>query len=80
MYTPKEVGEQEFVDKLMIKTTLASGREIKLFPAPMDTNYLAEHNNEMAAPPRLGEHNKSVLTEAGLTENEINELKEENLI
>jgi phenylsuccinyl-CoA transferase len=80
VYTPKQVGEQDFIDKLMVKTTLASGRKVKLFPAPMDTEYLSAKNNEMGAPPRLGEHNETVLTETGLTENEIKELKEENII
>lgn len=80
VYTPKQVGEQDFIDKLMVKTTLASNRKVKLFPAPMDTEYLKKNNNEMAAPPRLGEHNKSVLTEAGLTAEEITQLEEENLI
>ena len=80
VFTPKEVGEQNFIDKLMVKTKLPSGREVKLFPAPMDTEYLSENNNEMAAPPRLGEHNESVFSEAGLTQNEIDEIRNNGLI
>ncbi len=80
VYTPKQVGEQDFIDKLMIKTTLPSGRQIKLFPAPMDTDYLAANNNEMAVPPKLGQHSQSVLSEAGLSEEEIAQLKKERLI
>jgi phenylsuccinyl-CoA transferase len=80
VFTPKEIARQDFIDKLMVKTKLASGREVKLFPAPMDTEYLSAHNNEMAAPPRLGEHNDKILSEAGLNENEIAQIKRENLV
>ncbi|MDP6908542.1 MAG: CaiB/BaiF CoA-transferase family protein [Flavobacteriales bacterium] len=80
VFTPKEVGEQDFIDKLMVKTTLASGRNVKLFPAPMDTDFLRESKNEMAAPPRLGEDNENILSEIGLSDDEIAELNEENLI
>lgn len=80
VHTPKQVGQQDFIDKLMIKTKLSSGRYVKLFPAPMNTEYLEKNNNVMAAPPRLGEHNDSILAEAGITQEEINQLKEENLI
>jgi phenylsuccinyl-CoA transferase len=80
VHTPKQVGQHDFIDRLMVKTTLDSGRRIKLFPAPMNTEYLASHDNEMAAPPRLGEHNQSILSEIGLSQEKIAQLKEENVI
>ncbi len=76
----EDVGKLDFIDKLMVKTTLSSGKEVKLFPAPMDTEYLAENDYEMGAPPRLGEHNSKVLKECGMQDNEIEELKNEGMI
>ncbi len=62
----KQVGELDFIEKLMVKTILPGGREVKLFPVPMDTDYLKENNNVMSLPPRLGEHNEKIFSEAGI--------------
>ncbi len=62
----KQVGELDFIKKLMVKTVLPNGEEVMLFPAPMDTDYLKERNNVMSLPPRLGEHNDKVFKEAGI--------------
>jgi len=62
----KQVGELDFIKKLMVKTVLPNGKEVMLFPAPMDTDYLKERNNMMSLPPRLGEHNDKIFKEAGI--------------
>jgi crotonobetainyl-CoA:carnitine CoA-transferase CaiB-like acyl-CoA transferase len=62
----KQVGELDFIKKLMVKTVLPNGTEVMLFPAPMDTDYLKERNNVMSLPPRLGEHNDKIFKEAGI--------------
>jgi len=41
-------------------------KEVKLFPAPMDTKFLKENQNVMGLPPRLGEHNEKIFNEAGI--------------
>ncbi len=63
---PKQVGEIDFIKKLMVKTILPNGKEVKLFPAPMDTKFLKENQNVMGLPPRLGEHNEKIFNEAGI--------------
>ncbi len=62
----KQVGELDFIKKLMVKTGLPNGKEVMLFPAPMDTDYLKERNNVMSLPPRLGEHNDKIFKEAAI--------------
>ncbi len=66
----KQVGELEFINKLMIKTILPNGKEVKLFPAPMDTDYLKENNYLMSLPPRLGEHNNKIFEKANIKRND----------
>jgi len=63
---PKQVGEIDFIKKLMVKTILPNGKEVELFPAPMDTKFLKNNNNVMGLPPRLGEHNEKIFNEAGI--------------
>jgi len=62
----KQVSELDFISKLMVTTTLPDGRKIPLFPAPMNTEYLAENKNEMKMAPKLGEHNDKIFKEAGI--------------
>lgn len=61
-----QVGELDFIKKLMVKTVLPNGKEVMLFPAPMETEYLTKINNVMSLPPTLGEHNDSIFKEAGI--------------
>lgn len=53
----KQVGNLDFIKKIMIKTILPDGKKIELFPAPMETDYLRENNYIMKFAPRLGENN-----------------------
>ena len=76
----KQVGELDFVRKLMVKTRLPDGREIELFPSPMNTEYLSEHHNMLTCAPKLGEHNHKVLSEIGYSEKDVEDLKEVSII
>lgn len=62
----KQVGELDFIKKLMVKTVLPNGKEVMLFPAPMDTDYLKKKNYVMGLPPSLGEHNEKIFKEVGI--------------
>ncbi len=81
----RQVSDLEFVKKIMIKTELPSnssgtGKEVALFPAPMNTEFLAQNEHRLSCAPRLGQHNKSILQEAGLTATEIELLAEREII
>ncbi len=78
--TVKDVSRLELIKKIMIKTKLPNGKEAKLFPAPINTEYLAKNNNTLSCAPKLGEHNDSVLLEAGLTKTEISSLRSKGII
>ncbi|MCP3931282.1 MAG: CoA transferase [Bacteroidetes bacterium] len=62
----KQVGQLDFIKKLMVKTVLPNGKEVELYPAPMNTDYLKKRNNVMSLPPRLGEHNEKIFREIGI--------------
>ncbi len=76
----KDVAELDFVKELMVRTTLPNGRTVPLSPSPMQTDFLNDHNNLLPCAPRLGEHNRQILTEVGLTSSEIMELEKNKLI
>ncbi len=62
----KQVSELDFVKIKMVKTILPNGKEVGLYPAPMDTEFLKENNNLMSLPPMLGQHNLKIFHEAGI--------------
>ena len=63
----KQVSELDFIDQTMVTTTLPNGKQVKLFPAPMDTDYLRTNHNNMKMAPKLGEHNEKIFREAGIS-------------
>ena len=71
----KQVGELDFIKKLMVKTVLPNGKEVMLFPAPLDTEYLRKNNNVMNLPPRLGEHNEKIFKECKISDLQSQEKK-----
>ncbi|RKY94434.1 MAG: CoA transferase [Ignavibacteriae bacterium] len=71
----KKVGELDFIREKMVKTVLPNGEEVKLFTAPIDTEYLKENNNVMGLPPRLGEHNNKIFKECKIEELQSNDKK-----
>jgi phenylsuccinyl-CoA transferase len=71
----KKVGKLDFIREKMVKTVLPNGEEVKLFTAPMDTEYLKENNNVMGLPPRLGEHNNKIFKECKIEDLQSNDKK-----
>ena len=63
-----------------MKTRLPSGKEVSLTPFAVDTDFVKQNNNIFTCAPGLGEHNVHVYKEAGLSEQEIEQLKNDNVI
>jgi crotonobetainyl-CoA:carnitine CoA-transferase CaiB-like acyl-CoA transferase len=78
--TVKEVAALDFVREQMVKTCLPNGNEVNLFPAPLITEFLEENDCKLSCAPRLGEHNESILSEAGLASEEILRLNNTGVI
>ena len=76
----KEVANMDLIDELMVKTKLPNGKNVKMFPAPMNTDFLNKNNNTLPCAPKLGEQNESVFIEAGLTNEDISALKKNKII
>ncbi len=76
----KEVANMDLIDELMVKTKLPNGKNVKMFPAPMNTDFLNKNNNTLSCAPKLGEQNESVFIEAGLTNEDISALKKNKII
>ena len=73
--TIKDVASMEFISKEMLKTKMPNGKTVSLFPSSIETEFLKKNNHTLSCAPRLGEQNKKIFTEAGLSEEEINNLK-----
>ncbi len=73
-------------DPLVERSFLSSrdprtGKTLTLAPPPAMTPFLEEKHRELSFPPRLGEHNREIYTEAlGLSEEQIVRLKEAGVI
>jgi len=78
--TTLDVAKLDFVKKNMLKTQLPSEKKVSLFPAPVSTEYLSKSENVLKCAPRLGEHNEAIYTEIGLSDEEIDELKNNGVI
>ena len=78
--TTTDVAKLDFVKNNMMKTTLPSGKTVPLFPAPITTDHLTEVDFTFNCSPRLGEHNENVYKEAGYSDFQINELKNNKII
>jgi len=80
--TVKEV----VTDPLVMRKTLRSrdprtGTEITLAPPPYGTPFLKGTHNMLSFPPRFGEHNESIYHgELGISDNEIGELRQKQII
>ncbi|MFH1936804.1 MAG: CoA transferase [Bacteroidota bacterium] len=80
VHTTVDVAKLDFVRNHMMKTELPSGKTIPLFPAPVNTEYLAEVDYTLPCAPRLGEHNNLIYKEIGYSDSQINELQTNNII
>ncbi|OFY71526.1 MAG: hypothetical protein A3G23_04570 [Bacteroidetes bacterium RIFCSPLOWO2_12_FULL_37_12] len=59
--TIKEVAELPFLNNNFLKTTLPSGKVVKLCPPSYNTDFLTENNFYLKCSPRLGEDNAKIL-------------------
>ena len=80
MHSVKDVAGMDVVKKNMMTTQLPSGKQVALFPAAVKTDFLTECNQNMICAPRLGEHNRMIYKEIGLTDHEIDTLKDSEII
>ncbi|MBI4945681.1 MAG: CoA transferase [Bacteroidetes bacterium] len=75
-----QVSRLEFIQKNMMKAKIPSGKIAELFPAPVSTDFLKEHDFTFSPAPRLGENNMAVYQEAGFSADEIADLKNNKII
>lgn len=76
----QDVAKLDFVKNNMMKTKLPSGKQVDLFPPPLNTEFLSKNNNTLGCAPGLGEHNETILKEAGLDTEEVKDLKKNGVI
>ncbi|MFH0867210.1 MAG: CoA transferase [Bacteroidota bacterium] len=75
-----DVAKLEFVKQNMLKTKLPSGKQVSLFPAPVNTPFLKEVDFSLTCAPRLGENNETIYVEAGFSSEEIKTLMNNKII
>ena len=75
-----QLSNEEFLQNNMMKAVIPSGKLAELFPAPVATDFLTENDFTFSSAPRLGQSNEKVYQEAGLSAEEINTLKNNNII
>ena len=63
-----------------MKTILPNGKEAELFPPSYNTTFIEENNFTLKCSPRLGEQNEIVMKQIGLSEDEIKNLQNKNVI
>jgi len=76
----EQVWDLEFVQRRQLRTTAPDGRVIRLPPPAVSTDHLDSVGGELPFAPRYGEHTEAVLSEAGLTGDEIGALRREGVI
>lgn len=76
----REVSALEFVKSSMVKTTLPDGRVVNMTPACHTSEFLKSNDFMMDGAPRLGGDNDTVLTEAGITQEELSLLKNNQIV
>jgi crotonobetainyl-CoA:carnitine CoA-transferase CaiB-like acyl-CoA transferase len=79
--TPIEkVADLPFVKSSALKTTTPDGRLVRLPPPAVHTEYLAQQGNELPFAPAYGEHTDKLLAEIGLSQKEINSLRDQGIV
>lgn len=76
----KNVADLDFITQSMMKTKLPNGKEVKLSPPSYTTEFLEKNNFSLSCSPRLGEQNKLVYKQIGITDSELEKLVNENVI
>ncbi|MFC1849310.1 CaiB/BaiF CoA transferase family protein [candidate division CSSED10-310 bacterium] len=79
--TPIEnVFQLPFVASGILKTVAPDGRQVRLPPPAVQTDYLDQIQSLLPFAPAYGEHTTRILTEAGLSAAEITALKDQEVI
>lgn len=76
----KEVAALDYIDKARVTTNLPNGKQAKLSPPSHNTEFLKKNNFSLKCAPGLGEHNETILSECGISEEERKRLKREKII
>lgn len=74
------VMELPFIAPALLRTRAPDGREIRLPPPAVSTEWLSEHGRQLPFAPAYGEHTRQVLTEAGLSGPQIEELVRDGVV
>jgi len=76
----EEVADLDFVRDSALRTIAPDGREIRLPPPAVSTEYLESVGGELPFAPAYGEHTDTVLGELGISGNEIADLRVRSVI
>ncbi len=76
----QDVAGLPFAAASLLKTAAPDGKEVRLPPSAVDTDYLENAGCELPFAPAYGANTDSVLAEAGLPEDEIRSLREKGVI
>lgn len=74
------VFELPFVKERLRTTVAPDGRAVRLPPAAVDTAWLSARQGQMPFPPGYGEHTDAVLREVGVSDDEIQALRRDEVI
>ncbi len=79
--TPIEkVADLPFVASSALKTIAPDGRSVRLPPPAVLTEYLKQQKKELPFAPAYGEHTEPLLTEIGLSQDEITSLRNRRIV
>ena len=79
--TPIEkVADLPFVASSALKTITPDGRSVRLPPPAILTEYLKQQKKELPFAPAYGEHTEPLLTEIGLSQDEITSLRNRRIV
>lgn len=76
----EQVADLPFVQETRLVTRTPDGRQVRLPPAAVETDWLARHGGELPFSPAYGEHTSCVLAEAGFAEREIAALRRDGVV
>ena len=76
----EEVPDLPFVSSSALKTTAPDGRNVRLPPPAVSTDYLGEVRGTLPFAPAYGEHTDAILDEVGLSSSEIASLRERGVV
>jgi crotonobetainyl-CoA:carnitine CoA-transferase CaiB-like acyl-CoA transferase len=76
----KRVSELEWIKDKMLKTSLANGDIVNLFPPAYETEFIKSNAFTLSNAPKLGADNLKVYTECGIQNKEIEDLIKDKII